>query len=178
MGRTVLKYSFLILLLLTGQKSYSDTKILLNWQCQDWEDIANCKIYYDSLSRFQKDSVYHPYSGVWYVTQRGGYANVINVGRVLRYELEYESDMVYCAVTACDSAGNESEYSNEINSGDAELLGDFNGDGIVNFWDLNYMIWECIPGQLLEADFIIDGIINFWDLNYFVWFLLGKARQD
>lgn len=103
----------------------------LNWRPNPENDLAGYKVY----------------SGV----SAGCYTKVVDVGNTTHYQIQnIESGVTYyLAVTAYDTAGNESQYSEEVmltapdDPAIHEPEGDFNDDGIVNYWDLNYFIHNC-----------------------------------
>jgi len=99
-GNPVLKALFLIILLmfisvLLSQSAHG-AQVTLAWDPNKENDLAGYKLYFGVTS--------------------GTYTNSINVGNVTQYTITNLDayTIYYCAVTAYDTSGNESGYSNEM----------------------------------------------------------------
>lgn len=139
---------------------FPDTgKMVVTWHSNTEPDLAGYKVYYGNESR--------------------NYTNVIDVGNVteklvtgLKFYVPW-----YVAVTAYDTANNESSFSQEVSitlhpDTTYYLLGDYNKDGIVDFLDM----YEFDKTFGLNSDnvnfnnyfdFNSDGIVDFSDMVIF-----------
>lgn len=176
----------LIVLILLCSSCFAEG-VKLTWQHDNPDDISGFKIYWGSRSIFDTDTIEYVYGGdigtKTIITPAGGYSSAIDVGNVYKYSFHDSiasfNDSLYFAVTAYDSANNESGYSNEIFTMDYEsekLEGDFNDDCRVDIEDLNYMIWTCFKENNLDGDFNNDNRVDIIDINYFIWNLFHKQE--
>jgi len=80
----------------------------------------------------------------------------------------------YFAVTAYNTAGLESGFSNEVSTTISSLSGDLNGDGAVNVMDLQSMV-NVILGISTNpnADLNADQSVNVLDLQILVGMILS-----
>jgi len=78
--------------------------VIIVWNNNKEPDVAGYKVYYGKISRT--------------------YNNCVDVGKTTEYKIPAlpEDDVFYFAVTAYDSAGNESAYSNEVAIGNSNAL--------------------------------------------------------
>lgn len=91
--RYILSCLILIFTLVSFSTSYGAT-VILSWDANPEPDIGGYKVYYGTSS--------------------GDYDYVIDVGDVTNYELDLSPGERYFAITAYDTARNESGYSEEI----------------------------------------------------------------
>ena len=77
--------------------------MMIVWNNNKEPDVAGYKVYYGKVSRT--------------------YSNCIDVGKMTEYKIPSlpENGVWYFAVTAYDSVGNESGYSNEVHIGNSEI---------------------------------------------------------
>jgi len=113
---------------------------------------------------------------IYYGTESGNYSNIVDVGYLdgaeVSYSLELTDNRYYFAVTAYDTSGNESDYSNER----AKTVGtDTDGDNIPDLVDncrltLNSGQQDTDNdgyGNMCDADLDNDGFVGIFDFNIF-----------
>ncbi|MFQ5772123.1 MAG: fibronectin type III domain-containing protein [bacterium] len=88
--------------------SVSGTTVTVSWDANTESDLAGYKIYYGLFSR--NDPAFD------------GYQFVVDVGNVTSRDLQIQPGKWYFAVTAYDTAGNESLFSEEVNAKILEQL--------------------------------------------------------
>ncbi|MFX0181988.1 MAG: dockerin type I domain-containing protein [Candidatus Hodarchaeota archaeon] len=129
--------------------------VILSWLPNTESDLAGYKVYKGDKSK--------------------NYISIIDVGNVISWK-----DSIFCetsyyyAVTAYDTASNESGYSNEViaNFTCSETLidvGDFNGDGEIGFLDIVefapfFAVTVASSKFDIKYDLDNDGEIGFFDL--------------
>jgi hypothetical protein len=103
---------------------------------------------------------------VYYGTGSGAYTHSIDVGNTTTYRLDSLLDGVtyYIAVTAYDTADNESDYSDEVSGvGVSEGASDSDGDGLPDAWEIEYF------GDIDQGpggDYDGDGVNNLGEYQY------------
>ena len=128
------------------------TGVIISWDSNTENDLAGYKVYrgFDS----------------------GDYDFVNNVGNVTSWNDSIFCDSTYYyAVTAYDTANNESDFSDEVvaNFTCQILVGDFDGDGEVGFFDVMefapfFAMTMSNPKYNSKYDLDDDGEIWFFDL--------------
>ena len=130
-----------------------EINVVISWYPNQENDLAGYKVYRGISSR--------------------DYDFVNNVGNVISW-----SDSIFCdstyyyAVTAYDTANNESVFSNEVIANftcQETLVGDFDGDGEVGFFDIMefapfFAVTMNNPKYNSKYDLDNDGEIWFFDL--------------
>ena len=134
-------------------------KAILRWDPNSEPDLKGYKIYYGY--------------------QTGHYSYIQSVLKAVHYKVTGLKFFVpwYFAVTAYDTAGNESEFSQEVSiilypDTVIYLLGDYNKDGIVDFLDMlrfdeSFGYTNEHPRFNLSFDFNSDSFIDFFDMQVF-----------
>jgi hypothetical protein len=118
-------------------------------------------MYYGNASRTYSAHDEVPYQTTWTVTGLG-------------------SGIWYFAVTAFDTAGNESDFSNEVSTtiGAPSIICDINADGSINILDLqalaNMIVGSAPPNLLFDLN--RDGFVNVLDLQILANVILGKIN--
>ncbi len=148
----------LLLLVCVAKASAAD--VVLAWDPNSEPDLAGYKIYYGSAS--------------------GTYSTVVPIGTQTTYTVSgLAPGTYYFAVTAFNSSGLESGYSNEVSttvSGTSGAGGcDLNSDGAVNALDLQVLINVIMGTQSLagKGDFNLDGNVDALDLQILTMVVLG-----
>lgn len=183
-----MKYSFLLAILiisgfiLGAQIAFAGTAKLA-WDPNTESDLAGYRIYYGTSTRTGDDP---KNCGLC------GYSNKVDVGNVTTYTFNNlpEGFTYYFSVTAYDTSGNESAFSNEVSKsisgeacGDGNCSGsencancpadcgscrkgDLNGDGSVNSLDYSLLVSKWFQTQNIEnEDLNKDGKVNVRDLG-------------
>jgi len=115
---------------------------------------------------------------VHYGSSPGSYDSFRTVTDQTSYPVTDLSDgTYYFAVTALDSAGNESGYSNEVSavvSGSVKSC-DINNDSAVNVIDMQGIVNMILQGSPFQSEFDLytDGVINVLDLQILNNVVLG-----
>ena len=121
---------------------------ILRWDANKEHDLAGYKVYYGTKSK--------------------DYSTIIDVGNITEcylFDLYYDI-IYYFAVTAYDTANNESNFSKEVNMIFHKILGDCDNSGIVDYKDLRQL-------RLVFAtdnkcfDFNNSNIVDYKDLRKF-----------
>jgi len=116
---------------------------------------------------------------VYYGTGSRAYGTPIDVGTQITYTFtSLNPGTYYFAVTAYNSSGTQSGYSNEvaklITAGTPASHCDINADGSVNSMDLQIVINAILAGtNLVNADLNGDGQVNSLDLQILGNVILG-----
>ena len=130
--------------------------VSLAWDASTSPNIASYKIYYGVNS--------------------GTYTTTIPIGNQTTYTLTgIPNGTYYFAVTAVDSSGNESGFSNEVSETIDAAPCDVNGDGSINVLDLQEIanaVLGLIPSSSV-FDVNLDGLVNALDLQYETNVILG-----
>lgn len=132
--------------------------VSLAWDPSVSEDVAGYKIYYGNSS--------------------GSYDSFRTVTNQTSYTVTgLSSGTYYFAVTAFDSAGNESGYSNEVSAvvGGSSLTCDINNDSSVNVVDLQAIVNIILGAGTFNSSFDLhtDGKIDVLDLQILNNVILG-----
>ena len=131
----------------SGEVLANDVK--LAWDAASWSGVAGYKVHYGAGSRTYKTSI-----------------DVVNV---TSYTITGLTDgTYYFAVTAYDTSGDETGYSNEVSTsiGTSGTGCDVNGDGSVNIFDL-----QAIDNAIRTIDSSVrfdinhDGSVNIFDIQ-------------
>ncbi len=134
--------------------------IKLAWDANTESDLAGYKVYYGTVS--------------------GAYGTVISVGNQPNYTVTgLPAGTYYFAVTAYNTEGLESGFSNEVS---ATVSGtpststcDLNADGVINAVDLQVLINVILGTQTLpgKGDLNADGRVDVLDLQILANVILG-----
>jgi len=135
--------------------------VTLAWDANTESDLAGYKVYYGTAS--------------------GVYGTPITIGTQTTYTVSsLPPGTYYFAVTAYNTSGLESGYSNEvsqtINGTPTTSKCDANSDGVVNVLDLQIMINAILGIQTIPAgkgDLNGDGRVDVLDLQILVNVILG-----
>ncbi len=146
-----------IVMLLAWSSAALAADIILAWDANTEADLAGYKIYYGSGSR--------------------AYGSAIVVGKVTTYTVRnLLPGTYYFSVTALNTAGLESAYSNEVS---AIITGttskcDMNSDGAVNVLDLQMLVNAILGVQGAAANDINgDSRVDVLDLQILCNVILG-----
>ena len=133
-----------------------DAKFCLSWDHSPSEDVEYYSIYYGFVSR--------------------KYVKKINVGYVTKYCIDSLicDTTYYFTATATDSAGNESDYSNEIFDLHHCVRGDWDNSGVVDYPDLRELRRR-FGSSDDYFDFDGSGLVDYRDLKYFRESLFGTS---
>lgn len=140
----------LLIMLTLSHFCYSDIeKVVIQWDANSESDLAGYQVYYGNTS--------------------GEYDSLFDVGNITNYLIDVKTDMMYFfAVTAYDTAGNESGFSNEASCNIRSIFGDFNLDGNINFGDMILFDNNFGYSQVSSRyDFNEDGGVDFFDMVEF-----------
>ncbi len=159
--RLSLRWSALLaFLLLVGAASATAADVVLAWDPNTEPDLAGYKIYYGNAS--------------------GVYTTIVPIGTQTTYTISgLAPGTYYFAVTAFNTSGLESGYSNEVSttvSGTPVTSGcDLDGDSLVNSSDIQVLINVIMGTQSLagKGDFNLDGHIDALDLQVLTMVVLG-----
>jgi hypothetical protein len=133
-------------------------EVTLQWDANTESDLAGYKVYIGTAS--------------------GVYGAPMVIGKLTTYTFaNLPAGTYYFAVTAYDTAGFESGYSNEVTTAVAGTSKcDLGGDGIVNVLDLQRLINGILGVQPLTGgagDLNGDGVVNVLDLQLLGNVILG-----
>ncbi len=149
-----------VLLLFVGAATATAADVVLAWDPNTESDLAGYKIYYGNSS--------------------GVYSTVVTIGTQTTYTISgLAPGTYYFAVTAFNTSGLESGYSNEVSttvSGTPGTNGcDLNADSSVNALDLQVLINVIMGTQSLpgKGDFNLDGRVDALDLQLLTMVVLG-----
>lgn len=148
----------LIILLGLSATTYAGSAVL-TWSANTDSSTTGYKVYYGTGSR--------------------SYGTPIDVGTQITYTFtSLNPGTYYFAVTAYNSSGTQSGYSNEvaklITAGTPASHCDINADGSVNSMDLQIVINAILAGtNLVNADLNGDGQVNSLDLQILGNVILG-----
>jgi fibronectin type 3 domain-containing protein len=156
MARYINKQNLLVLgicLLLCGCMQAMASDVSLAWDASTSSGIAGYKVYVGNTS--------------------GSYNSPITIGNQTTYTVtNLASGTYYFAVTAVDSSGNESGYSNEVST--TVIACDVNKDSGVNAIDLQAMINNILGvNTSTNGDLNNDGRIDVLDLQILNNVILG-----
>ena len=136
------------------------TNVQLAWDPNTDSDLAGYKVYYGTVS--------------------GSYGTTITVGNQTTYTVTgLPAGTYYFVVTAYNTAGIESGFSNEVSTiitgGAGTSACDLNGDGAINVLDLQVLIKVILGTQTMpgKGDFNADGHVNVLDLQILANVILG-----
>lgn len=134
--------------------------VQLAWDHSASTNVVGYKIYYGTASaNYSKQDVV-PYQTTWTVSG-------------------LDPGTWYFAATAFDIDGNESDYSNEVNTIVNSLINcDVNNDGSVNVLDLQVManmIIGTVPENVIY-DLNHDGVVNILDMQILANVILGNRE--
>ncbi|MGQ9570017.1 MAG: hypothetical protein ACUVUQ_04075, partial [Thermodesulfovibrionales bacterium] len=107
---------------------------------------------------------------IYYGTEQNNFSKVIDVGNLTEYKIENlaTGDTYYFVITAYDTAGNESEYSNEVNITKYSIVIMKEGSGIGNIISYPYGIncgYDC--KGFFKKDSVIILIANSMGMSNF-----------
>lgn len=148
------------LILIAGNTALADT-VTLAWDANTDAGLAGYKVYYGTASR--------------------NYSTVIDVANVTTYAVTgLTAGTYFFAVTAYNTAGAESSFSNEVSTtipAPATTACDINRDGMINFSDIqvlaNVLLGTAVcPGT---CDLNRDGKVDISDLQILSNVILGLA---
>ncbi len=151
------RFLFAALFLLAGSGSLLAADVTLQWDANTETDLAGYKLYYG--------------------TAPGVYGTPIIVGKVTTYTLTaVQPGTYYFAVTAYNTSGAESGFSNEVTTtvpGTTSFC-DLNGDGSTNVLDLQTLINAILGSQgAVGRDLNADGKVDVLDLQILGNVILG-----
>ena len=134
--------------------------VTLAWDPNTESDLAGYKVYYGTVS--------------------GAYGTVISIGTQTTYTVTgLPAGTFYFAVTAYNTSGLESGFSNEVSATVSGTPGtsacDLNADGVVNALDLQVLINVILGTQTLpgKGDLNGDGRVDVLDLQILADVILG-----
>lgn len=154
----IFKFFIFLISILIAQCALAGSATL-SWDPNTEPDLAGYKIYYGTSPRTGTDPK---------ICDLCGYLDRVNVGNVTTYTFNNltNGQTYYFSVTAYDTSGNESAFSNQVSKYiPTTRTADLNGDGRVNSVDFGIMMsyWGAITKP--AADINQDGVVNSVDFG-------------
>lgn len=130
----------------------------VSWNANTESDLSYYKVYYGTSPRSSSCT-------------SGCYSSSLNVGNVTSYTFSNltNGSTYYFAVTAVDTGGLESGYSEEKSKViTATIRGDLNNDTVVDISDIGIMVSNWNSTARPAADINQDGIVDISDIGILV----------